>query len=166
MLAQNELWQKAQAYWQGLAERERLLLKLLAFVVAVWLVYQLIWTPPQHALKTAQQRLIQVENQWNWLNEQAPKVLALKGETRPAMSQSQWIAELQKSLREQNLLQQAEAIKPINQGVQVSFNRVDAPKFFRWLSGLESQNLVADKLQIEPVETGIIKATLSFKVSQ
>lgn len=165
MLAQNELWQRAQAYWQGLAERERLLLKALAAIVIIWLAYQIVWQPPQQALKQAEQRLTQVESQWHWLNEQAPKVQALKKETRPNLTQSQWMAELQKSLRDQNLLQQAESIKPINQGVQVQFNQVEAPKFFLWLSGLESQNLIADKMQIEPVETGIIKVSLSFKVS-
>lgn len=165
MLAQNELWQRAQAYWQSLAERERLLLKALAAIVVVWLAYQVIWQPPKQALKQAEQRLTQVENQWLWLNEQTPIVQALKKQTQPNFTQSQWMAELQKSLRDQNLLQQAESIKPINQAVQVQFNQVEAPKFFRWLSGLESRNLVADKMQIDPLETGIIKVTLSFKVS-
>lgn len=164
MLAQNEVWQRAQAYWQALAERERGLLKALAAVLLIWLAYQVIWAPPQQALKQAEQRLTQVQNQWHWLNDQAPKVQALKTHTQPNLTQSQWMAELQKSLRDQNLLPQVESIKPINQGVQVQFNQVDAPRFFRWLSALESRNLIADKLQIEPLETGIIKVTLSFKV--
>lgn len=164
MLAQNELWQRAQTYWHSLADHDRRLLKILAVVVVIWLIYLFIWNPPQQAFQQAQERFNQAENQWNWLNEQAPLVQALNKDTRPQFTQSQWMAELQKSLREENILHQAQSIKPFNQGVQVLFNQVDAPKFFHWLSLLESKNLIVDKLQIEPSESGIIKVTLSFKV--
>ena len=165
MLAQNEHWQKLNQAWSSLAVREQRLLKLLALVLGFWLVYQLIWSPIHTGAQQAQQNLTQAQNQWQWLNQQAPIIQAAKTHAPAITTQSQMIARLQQSLRNHNIADQAQAITPMQQGVQVSFEQVAAPLFFQWLSFIEQQGLVADRMQLEPIETGVIKVTLLFRLA-
>jgi general secretion pathway protein M len=167
MLNQTEWGQKLQQAWLGLALREQRLLILLLLVLIGFGSYQFVWKPIQTAQQQAQVRLNQAQADWQWLNQQAP--IVKQAQSQPSVkleTQSQIMAHLQQTLRQQQLIQHMETIRPMQQSVQVVFNRVEAPKFFKWLQSLERQGLLAERLQIEPLEQGILRVTLSYKVER
>ncbi|WFE69024.1 type II secretion system protein GspM [Thiomicrospira sp. R3] len=167
MLMQTESLQPLIDRWQALAIRERILILALAVLLSVFVVYRFAWLPLQTQQQQAQQRLAIAEQQWQWLNQQIPAIqqaqsLPVQGKVQ---TQSQLLAHIQQSLRSENLMNQMASIRPAANGVQVVFNQVDAPRFFQWLASLEQQNLVAERLQVEPVSQGLVKVTLSYRLA-
>jgi general secretion pathway protein M len=169
MLMQTELGQQLSARWQAMAVREQWLIKIMLLALVLFVIFRFGWQPLQIQQQQAQQRLAIAEQQWQWLNQQVPAIQQAQGqraeETLKVQTQSQLLAHIQQTLRSQNLMSQMESIRPAPNGVQVMFNQVDAPRFFKWLSSLEQQGLIAERLQVEPVSQGRVKVTLNFRLA-
>lgn len=166
MLMQTEWVQQSMARWQALAERERLLIKIMLMALVMLMLYRFGWQPLQHNQQQAQQQLAAAQQQWQWLNQQIPAIQQAQGQGRASspQTQSQLLAHLQQTLRSHNLMNQMDTIRPAANGVQVIFNQVDAPRFFQWLSSLEQQGLTAERLQVEPISEGRTKVTLNYRL--
>ncbi|HIE40012.1 MAG TPA: type II secretion system protein M [Thiomicrorhabdus sp.] len=153
--------------WTQLAEREkRLVIGLVVFLVMM-AFYSLVWSPI-HAQYSQQKAALQkAETEWLWLVEQAPKVIQSPRGTQLAVhSKTALMDSLQKSLRQQNLLQFTEGLNLTNRGIQVRFEEVDAPRLFRWIGGLEQQGLIAKSIKLTPVSEGLTEAKLLYEVAQ
>jgi len=157
--------------WNGLAENDQRAIKILSFVLLLISLYFLVWQPIHQANHNANQQLARSEADWQWLNQQVPK-LNQKGATTQILTiqtQSQLTQVIQSSLKKQNLYRQMSEIQPLQvervPGVMVSFDKVDAPRFFRWLSKLEKQAVVSHQMKIEKTEIqGRISASVRFQV--
>lgn len=155
--AKLEAWGVTCA-WLGLAEKDRRALKGLAGALILAIGYLFFWTPIEVAQQQADKRLAAAEADWLWLNQQLPKLADQQAQIPQVelRSQAQLTQYVQKMLRQLNLVKQMSAIKPQSikgrQGVQVQFEKVMAPRFFRWLQTLEQQGLVAEKLSVKPID--------------
>ena len=92
--------------WTQLAEREKRLVIGLVIFLGVMAFYSLIWSPVHSQYTEQKAELQKAESEWLWLVEQAPKaVRSTTRNTLPANSETALMDSLQKSLRQQNLLQ-------------------------------------------------------------
>ncbi|MDX1795370.1 MAG: type II secretion system protein M [Hydrogenovibrio sp.] len=174
MFAQINQWIKSQLpeevinQWQQLSTQERKLLKLLGWVLSVALLYFLFWQPVQSALNDAERKLSSAKAQWHWLNDQAPKLAQTTVGRSSFDTQSKLIAFLQQAMRRENILKDMTNIIPINQrsylGISVSFDSVSAPGLFYWLSSIEQQGVSPYQMEVTPIQTGLVKAKIDFKV--
>lgn len=162
------MWMQINQAWSQLAERERLMLKVLAGFLLIMLFYTLVWSPVHSQYQASVQDHERAVNEWQWLQEQvkaSPRIEAV-GQTVVFATQSQLMSTLQKSLRSESLLSSMESMTPTARSIQVTFKKASAPRFFRWLSVLEQQGLVAQQMQVKPVESGWVEASVRFEVSQ
>ncbi len=153
--------------WTQLAEREKRLVMGLGLFLVVVALYSLIWSPVQTAFKQQTLALQKAEKEWLWLVEQAPNVP--RGSVNNALnvhSKTALMDALQKSLRQQRLLQFTEGLNLTNRGVAVSFEKVDAPRLFRWIGGLEQKGLMANSMKLTPLSAGLVQADIMYEVSQ
>ncbi|WP_127471104.1 type II secretion system protein GspM [Thiomicrorhabdus aquaedulcis] len=166
------MWMQINQAWSALAVRERRLLIGLAVFLTGFMFYQLLWLPIQNAQQQAHAALQKSQADWQWLNEQAPKIVEKSATGRATVltdplafnSKTALIDSVQQTLRVQNLLRAAQGIEPTAQGVKVRFAQVDAPRLFAWLAALEQQGLVASRLDITPISPGLTQAEVQFDV--
>ncbi len=151
--------------WTQLADREKRLVIGLVIFLVIMAFYSLVWSPiqSQHAQQKA--ALQKAETEWLWLVEQAPKVVrSTSGKTLAIHSKTALMDTLQKSLRQQNLLQFTEGLKLTNRGIKIRFEEVDAPRLFRWVGALEQQGLTAKSMKLTPISDGLTQAELLYEV--
>lgn len=153
--------------WTQLSEHEKRLMIGLALFLVIMAFYAFIWSPINSQYTHQKAALQKAETQWLWLAEQAPKVIqSTSGHSLTIHSKTDLMDVLQKSLREHNLLQFTEGLKPTNRGIQVRFEEVDAPRLFRWIGGLEQQGLTAKSIKFTPISDGLIQADLLYEVAK
>lgn len=154
--------------WTNLNTREQYLVKVLGLFLSLVLLYVMIWSPVQSSKAQAKQQLENAQTEWNWLNEQIPAVHNFKTTVTPKMSkvdnQTQLMALIQTSLKQQNLFKDIKTLQGTTQGGKIAFEKVNAMRLFKWLAQLEQQGLIADKLQTFYVEPGLVKADVQFKL--
>ncbi len=151
--------------WTQLAEREKRLVIGLVIFLVIMAFYSLVWSPIHSQYSQQKSALQKAETEWLWLVEQAPKVIqSPRGTQLAAHSKTALMDSLQKSLRQQNLLQFTEGLKLTNRGIKVRFEEVDAPRLFRWIGVLEQQGLTAKSMKLTPISDGLTQAELLYEV--
>jgi general secretion pathway protein M len=154
--------------WSKLAQREKQLVTLLVLFLTVVLFYSLIWSPIHTANDRMKQTLEKANSEWVWLNQQAPLVAqpSTKNPQLDIQSKTGLMSFVQEELKSENLMHQMQELKLTAKGVKISFNEVNAPRLFRWLSKLESQGVIAKNMQLTPIRTGFTQAQVEFEVMQ
>ncbi len=156
---------KNNPMWTQLSDHEKRLMIGLAIFLVIMAFYSLVWSPIQNQYTQQKSALQKAETEWLWLVEQAPKAIgSTESHHLIIRSKTDLIDALQKSLRQQNLLQFTEGLKPTNRGIKVRFEEVDAPRLFRWISALEQQGLIAKNVKLTPITEGLIQAELQYEV--
>lgn len=160
----------AKQAWQGLPARDQSAVKIMAGVLVFAILYFAIWAPIQSAQSEAQRKHDSAKKEWEWLNAQITQLESRKNQTRQANinSQSRLTAYAQQQLRLQNIFSAMDNIAPVNKrnsaGIEITFKQVQAPAFFRWLSKMEKEGVVATAMDVRPVKTGLIQASVTFEV--
>ncbi len=162
------MWMQINQAWSKLAQHEKQLVMLLMLFLTVVLFYSLIWSPIYTANDRMKQTLEKSKNDWVWLNQQAPLVAqpSTKNPQLNIQSKTGLMSFVQEELKSENLMHQMQELKLTAKGVKVSFNEVDAPRFFRWLSKLESQGVIAKSMQLTPIKIGFTQAQVEFEMMQ
>lgn len=150
------MWMQINQAWSKLAQREKQLGMLLILFLTVVLFYSLIWSPIHTANDRMTQTLDKAKNEWVWLNQQAPLVAQqpTKNPQLDIQSKAGLMSFVQEELKSENLMHQMQELQLTAKGVKVSFNEVNAPRLFRWLSKLESQGVIAKNMQLTPIKAG------------
>ncbi len=156
--------------WRGLQNRERLLIKLMLTSLLLLILYWFIWQPIMIAKQQAQQNLQHSQETWLWLNQQQLNISTNNNTVKAVTitNQSQLINYVQQQISIQNLQNSVEKLTPLNRrnGVKIQFKQVKSPNFFRWLSKIEQEAVIASELTINKVKKGIINVTVVFEVKQ
>lgn len=162
------MWMQINQAWSKLAQREKQLGTLLILFLTVVLFYSLIWSPIHTANDRMTQTLDKAKNEWVWLNQQAPLVTQqpTKNPQLDIQSKAGLMSFVQEELKSENLMHQMQELQLTAKGVKVSFNEVNAPRLFRWLSKLESQGVIAKNMQLTPIKTGFTQSQVEFEVMQ
>ncbi|MDA3807483.1 MAG: type II secretion system protein GspM [Thiomicrorhabdus sp.] len=162
------MWMQIKQSWSNLAQREKQLVTLLMVFLTFVLFYSLIWFPIQSENDRMKLAVEKSSNEWVWLNQQASLVTQQTvGSPRlDIQTKTELMRFVQDELKSENLMHQMQELQLTAKGVTVSFNEVNAPRFLRWLSKLESQGLIAKNIQLMPIKAGFAKARVEFEVVQ
>jgi len=156
---------KNNPMWAQLSDHEKRLMMGLAIFLVIMAFYALIWSPINSQYTQQKAALQKAETEWLWLAEQAPKVMpSTSGHSLTIHSKTDLMDALQKTLRQHNLLQFTEGLKPTNRGIQVRFEEVAAPRLFRWVGELEQQGLTAKSMKLTPISVGTVQVELLYEV--
>ena len=164
------MWMQINQAWLSLDAREQMLLKVLASFLLLVLLDLFIWSPIMGQKKQAEIQLKNGQQEWRWLNQQVPAVQALQlsesGVNQiKVTSQNSLMTLLQNSLREQNLFKDVKTLEGVAKGGNVSFDKVNATRLFKWLSLIEQQGAVPATLKMVWLEPGLVKADMQFKTN-
>lgn len=177
----QQWWQNQQAEirqtsayqsWAQLQVREKQLLKVMVFFLLLTLIYLLLWSPVIESNSQASQKMQTAKKTWHWLNKQQQKLTSLSGQVKPVnmANQSQLIRYLQQQLARQNLKKSVTETIPLNgrghEGVEIHFAQVNSPRFFRWLSKIEQESVLAKELSVKQLATGSISVKVVFEVAK
>lgn len=161
-LRAHPLWQSLQQRWSQFAPREQRLLTALAAVLAVALLYFVIWQPSQQARLNAEQRLQSQQQQLQWVTQNLARYQALKSAQQTSSNQSAG------SLT-QRLNQAAEAndislarIQPQGQGVVISVDEANFDRVLAFVAQLEQQY----QLQISTLDVARLDTPGQVRVRQ
>ncbi|GAB6069259.1 hypothetical protein JCM30760_03560 [Thiomicrorhabdus hydrogeniphila] len=164
------MWMQINQAWLSLDAREQMLLKVLAGFLLLVLLYLFIWSPITSHKKQAETQLKNSQQEWQWLNQQVPAAQALQSSMGgvnqiKVTSQNSLMSLLQNSLREQNLFKDVKTLEGVAKGGNVTFEKVNATRLFKWLSLIEQQGAVPATLQMVWLEPGLVKADMQFKTN-
>jgi type II secretory pathway component PulM len=156
--------------WNSLQVREKQLLKVMAFFLVLAIFYLFIWLPIATNNQQAIKKMHNAEATWQWLNKQQQKTSKFSEQIRPVLinSHSQLTSYLQKQLAVNNLKSSVTEIIPVNsrgkEAIEIKFDKVQSTRFFYWLSKMEQEAILASKLNINKLTTGVIKVEITFEV--
>lgn len=166
------MFQQMNDWWLGLESRERLLLKIMAGFLILFIAYSFIWKPIQTAKVDAENKRLSALKEWTWLNEQIPQIqMRVQGggsaQKTEINDQNELLKVLQASLRKENLFKQIKKVQGAgSQGARVTFDSVVASRLMKWLGRLEQKGLVASKLQLTSLGVDTVKAKVEFDLSK
>lgn len=133
-------------YWRRLQTRERRLVSAALIVVALVMVWTLVWEPLRDARRELTEQLAGQRALVDWLDRVAPEARRLRGEGAPerTLAGQSMLAVIDQGARAAGL---AGALKRIEPGtgdeVRVVFERASFPDLMRWLTATVAERPVA-----------------------
>jgi general secretion pathway protein M len=144
--------------WQALAPRERAWLLLLAVLLVGWVGYSVLWQPLQQRANLAEKRWQQVQANWAFMQQNAPRVQALQ-RAQPALdTPAQLLALVQQSVRGYRLAGSDGAVTQEGEAVELALERVESARLLGWLAQIEHQGVQVQQAQISQLNPGFVKA--------
>ena len=153
-------------YWRQLNEREQLLVMIGGILLALFVLYFLVYRSLLNAVETKQQTLITARSTWAWMKQVEP--VLVKKETVEVLNRSHLLSVLSTQLTETSFkqypyhLEQAAA-----QQIQLTFAEVPYVSFMQWLNKLSTKYAFSIQ-QLDMSRTdkpGMIKLLLVIEVS-
>jgi len=165
--------------WLALAPRERRMISLMGAVMAVALVYFLVWLPLEQARAQAQDQKQWAQQQHQWLNTQLRQLPAASQQPTEMLdawrTQAGLLGWLQQQVRQAQLHPQLQNLTPLGAtrgngatppGVRLSFEGVEANALYQMLARIEQQGLSPKRLEMVATElSGRVDARLAYQVT-
>ncbi|RMD78270.1 MAG: type II secretion system protein M [Gammaproteobacteria bacterium] len=142
-----EAW---QAWWRGLAPRERLAVGLGGAAAALLLLYGLAWAPLQDRLAELRRRVAAQEEELAWMRQAAAEARRLRAAAPRAAAKGSLLALVDRTARAAGLGAALARVQPEGEG-RVRVRLQDAPfdALARWLGELAAAGLQVEELAVE-----------------
>jgi general secretion pathway protein M len=134
----NEYWIKVKEWWSALATREKRAVVLGGSIVALFIVYQGIWSPLKEQAASMRKRLVAQEKTLAWMQSADKTLQQIQGQatnrnksTSPVMLLSVMQKQINQAGLEQNLTQLKQAS---NESIEMHFQKVDFDKLVKLLT--------------------------------
>jgi type II secretory pathway component PulM len=152
-----------KTYFKELEKRDQIALSVGVLVLALFILYQFIWTPFNNALTHMQKELVYQENLLSWMENAKTQLTHRKTQTH--LNTDNLLSETSAALKRSRLeafnydLQQADG-----DNVRLVFNQVPYIKFLQWMTPFWKKNaLELHMLSIKPLKTpGTVKLSLIY----
>jgi general secretion pathway protein M len=161
----NEFYQRALAYWRGLAPRERLLLGAGGALAAILLLYALLWTPLQRDLDRLRANLPHEYEQLQWMRAQAGRIKVLRA-SPPVVPSGGLLSFVEQSAQAYSIRPNIKRVEPQGQNaVSLAIDGVAFNSLIEWLANLQKQGGVRiENASLEPQPTpGVVNARLLLR---
>lgn len=155
----------AITWYQQREAREQRILQLLAVIIALALVYWLVWQPSWTARQDARQRYLSNQETLSWIQGNADAVRAVRGgdeRTAPRLG-SNWVSEVSRSAQNHGLTLRGFTPNG-SDSVRVQLENQQASALLIWLQALEEQGLTLTTLEMSAGDqsgTASLRATLT-----
>ena len=155
----------AMTWYQERETREQHILQLLAALLAVALLYWLIWQPGWNAREDARQRYLANQETLLWIQSNADAVRGARGggERNSPQLGSNWVGEVSRSAQDYGLTLRGFTPNG-SDSVRVQLENQEASALLLWLKALEEQGLTLTTLEMSAGDqsgTASLRATLT-----
>lgn len=137
-------------YYRSRDEREQRIIQVLGVVIAMAILYWLIWLPSWHARQVARQRYLANQQTLAWIRDNAPAVRAAHGQKQPGDSGAlgaDWIGGISHSAETYGLTLQG--FTPNGKdAVRVQMEGQPAAPMLLWLQYLQKQGVTISTLEM------------------
>lgn len=146
-----------RSYWAGLSERDRLVLSVGIVVVALYLLYMLIYAPLTNAVETRRKIWLEKQETLAWMKRQQGSKPSTKQANGPLLSLFSSALKRASFAQFPYQLQQRGA-----EGIELSFDNVPYVDFLTWLRKLNRDNQmnIRDLSVIHTSVAGVVKVNL------
>ncbi len=158
--------------WQQLSLREKRLVIITAIVVAVTLLYFMIWEPLQDGIKTSRVRVSAQANTVQLIREQAAEARQLRATRSRAGTNTRaggsLLVIIERTAQKKNLKSSLQKVQPEGQdGVRVWVENAAFDQLIDWLALLENKNTIyVSEIIIErQKEPGRINSRILLRVA-
>ena len=158
--------------WQQLSLREKRLVIITAIVVAVTLVYFMIWEPIQDGIQTSRVRVNAQTNTLQLIREQAAEAKQLRATKSRAGADAKGggslLVIIERTAQQKNLKSSLQKVQPEGQdGVRVWVENATFDQLIDWLALLENKNTIyVSEIIIErQKEPGRINSRILLRVA-
>ena len=162
----NEAYQRALAYWRGLAARERAVLALGAVVAALLLFYALLWAPLQRDLERLRAGVPKAYEQLQWMRAQATRIKQLRAAATTAVLRGGLLSFVEQSAQSYNIREHIKRVEPDGaNSVRLAIDGVEFNNLLQWLVNVQNQGGVRiENASVEPLPTaGTVNARLLLR---
>lgn len=164
-------WLKVKEWWNGLAQREQRAVAVGGSALALFILYQGIWSPIINHLADMRQQIQKNQKTLVWMKNTDKAITVLQKEahpsaqpTSPVMLLSAFQKNMQQAGFETNML---ELKQSGNQGIEVKFQKVG---FDKWIKAIvtftQAHQVVITNLSINAdASSGVVDADLTMMIS-
>jgi general secretion pathway protein M len=155
---------------QSLPQRDRILVNTMSVVIAITLLYLIIWEPIDQGLEQQQQQYKSQQSIVNWMSQAAAEVKALKRSGAKTVTSSNQPVSLiiEQSAKISGLKNNLGKLESSgNEGARVKLDTASFNQMLIWLNTLEKQHgIIVTSANIERAEKpGTVNARFSFSRS-
>lgn len=139
-------------WWFNLTLRERQLVLAAGLGLLFASLYHGIWAPWQQRLSNSRNQVQQLQQQWGWMNQQAPQLQKLKS-SEPAKEMNTDIASAL-SVSSQHYQIMLKRMQPQGDSTQVELDSLSFTKLLNWLDMLEQRyGITVQQIELQPADT-------------
>lgn len=163
----NVLLQRARDAWAALAARERRLVQTGAIILALVLLWLLLWLPLNHELRQLRAAVPEAQAQLERMRAQAIAIQPLRGRAAATPAPGTLVSVIDQSATGRGLRKQISRLEADGaNGVQISADAVPFNSLIGWLAELrEGQGLVVDNLTVDAHSVaGTVNARIRLRV--
>lgn len=157
----------AIAWYQSREPREQRVMRILGVMIALALVFWLIWLPSWHARDNARQRYLSNQQTLAWIQDNAPAVRAAHGDKSKSGGGdslgADWVGGISRSAQNYGLTLRGFTPNG-NESVRIQMENQPASPTLLWLHSLEGQGIQLTTLEMSAGDdpgTANLHATLS-----
>lgn len=157
-----------KAYFSSLNPREQKMIIAAAFLVLLFLPYQLIYAPFQNSLEKMQTKTTEARQNITWMNDKLLEVRKLKGSGNSSRKSKQSLLTLVETSTKQNKLNKnLRKVQPVGSSLaKIWLDDVSFDNLMRWLDNLvvvHGLSIQYIKVETQPV-TGIVNARVDVSI--
>lgn len=142
-------------WWFNLAERERQLLLVGAASILIGMLYWGIWAPLQHYRQASELRVKQLQQQFDWMQQQAPLIHQL-AQSKPSNNRRNIDIASAITLSSQTQKMALKRLQPQGDNALVELDIVNFDQLIQWLALLEQQyNIQPQQIELQALPTSI-----------
>ncbi len=164
----NALYQRAAAYWRGLAARERLVAAGGGAAATVLLLYAAVWAPLQRDLAGLRVNVPKEHQQLQWMRAQAGRVKQLRAGAATTIPGGGLLSFVEQSAQAYQIRDHVRRMEPQgSNAVNLAIDGVPFNSLIEWLANLQKQGGVRiENASLEPSGgPGLVNARLLLRVS-
>lgn len=165
----KEQWHKYKERWDNLGKREQLALTMGAAVVALFILYELIWTPYLNAVNSLRQRISASQETLNWMQATDKNLQQLsRKETGTKLTPVVLLGIVQKEVNSSGLAGELILLKQSNvDAIQLNFQKVVFDKLMAMLIKLtQEQNVYISQFSVTADPTpGLVTAEITLRIA-
>lgn len=160
--------EKTSQYWQGLSERERLLISAGIIFLLGLLCFLYVVEPLKKTLNTRVGAVEEIQNDVLWMEQQLPVIEQLKSRNPTLFLKDQrpLAALVEQTLADFGLRDSTQRIVPEQNTIQVWMQQAPFEDVLRWIDSLGKYGVSVKRFDVTPHEDGLGNVDLSLDLEK
>jgi general secretion pathway protein M len=167
----KESWIKFKEWWASLALREKQAISIGVSLLALFILYQWIWTPYLDNVATMRGRIASDQKTLLWMQSADKIIQKVENKSTPknkTVSSVEFLSQMQKQIKHAKLDQSLTQLKQsTNDAIEMHFQKVEFDKLIKLIATIIKNNhVVISQMTVNALETsGYVNADIVIKQS-